>query len=34
MFQELVLQVVQKAHADQVDKAGKDYILHPAWIQI
>ncbi len=34
MFQELALQVVQKAHAGQVDKAGKDYILHPAWIQI
>lgn len=34
MFQELAFQVAQKAHADQVDKAGKDYILHPAWIQI
>ena len=29
MFQELALQVAQKAHAGQVDKAGKDYILHP-----
>ena len=26
MFQELALQVTQKAHAGQVDKAGKDYI--------
>lgn len=26
MFQELALQVAQKAHAGQVDKAGKDYI--------
>lgn len=34
MFQELAPQVVQKAHAGQVDKAGKDYILHLAWIQI
>lgn len=29
MFQELALQIAQKAHAGQVDKAGKDYILHP-----
>ena len=28
MFQELVFQVTQKAHAGQVDKAAKDYILH------
>ena len=28
MFQELALQIAQKAHAGQVDKAGKDYILH------
>lgn len=34
MFQELVFQVAQKAHAGQADKAGKDYILQPAWIQI
>lgn len=33
MFQELALQVAQKAHAGQVDKAGKDYILYPTWIQ-
>ena len=29
MFKELALQIAQKAHAGQVDKAGKDYILHP-----
>ena len=29
MFQELALQIAKKAHAGQVDKAGKDYILHP-----
>ena len=29
MFQELALQIAQKAHSGQVDKAGKDYILHP-----
>ena len=29
MFQELALQIAQKAHAGQVDKAGKDNILHP-----
>lgn len=29
MYQELALQIAQKAHAGQVDKAGKDYILHP-----
>lgn len=29
MFHELALQIAQKAHAGQVDKAGKDYILHP-----
>lgn len=29
MYQELALQITQKAHAGQVDKAGKDYILHP-----
>ena len=34
MFQELAFQVAQKAHVGQVDKAGKDYILHPTWIQI
>jgi hypothetical protein len=34
MFQELALQVAQKAYAGQVDKAGKDYILYPTWIQI
>ena len=34
MFQELAFQVVQKAHAGQVDKVGKDYILHLTWIQI
>lgn len=34
MFQELAFQVAQKVHAGQVDKAGKDYILYPAWIQI
>lgn len=27
MFKELALQIAQKAHAGQVDKAGKDYIL-------
>ena len=26
---QLALQIAQKAHAGQVDKAGKDYILHP-----
>ena len=34
MFQELAFQVAQKAHAGQVDKAGKDYIPHLTWIQI
>lgn len=34
MFQELAFQVAQKVHAGQVDKAGKDYILHLTWIQI
>jgi len=34
MFQGLAFQVAQKAHAGQVDKADKDYILHPTWIQI
>lgn len=34
MFQGLAFQVAQKVHAGQVDKVGKDYILHPAWIQI
>lgn len=29
MYQELALQIAQKAHSGQVDKAGKDYILHP-----
>lgn len=29
MYQELALQIAQKAHAGQVDRAGKDYILHP-----
>ena len=29
MYQELALQIAQKAHAGQVDKAGKDYILPP-----
>lgn len=29
MVQELALQIAQKAHAGQVDKAGKDYIFHP-----
>lgn len=29
MFKELALQIAQKAYAGQVDKAGKDYILHP-----
>ena len=29
MFQELALQTAKEAHAGQVDKAGKDYILHP-----
>ena len=32
MFQELALQIAQKAHAGQVDKAGKDYILHPVTV--
>ncbi len=39
MYQELAFQIAKKAHAGQVDKAGKDYILHPMtshliWIQI
>lgn len=34
MFQELAFQVAQKAHAGQAYKAGKDYVLHPTWIQI
>ena len=34
MFQELAFQVAQKEHEGQVDKAGKDYILYPTWIQI
>lgn len=34
MLQELALQVAQKVHAGQVDKAGIDYILYPTWIQI
>ncbi len=29
MYQELALQIAQKAHVGQVDKAGKDYIFHP-----
>lgn len=29
MFQELALQIAKEAHAGQVDKAEKDYILHP-----
>lgn len=29
MFYELALQIAKKAHSKQVDKAGKDYILHP-----
>lgn len=29
MFQKLALQIARKAHAGQVDKAEKDYILHP-----
>ncbi len=29
MYQELALQIAKKAHAGQVDKAGKDYILYP-----
>lgn len=29
MYQELALQIAKKAHEGQVDKAGKDYILHP-----
>ena len=29
MFQELALQIAKEAHAGQVDKAGKDYTLHP-----
>ena len=29
MYQELAFQIAKKAHAGQVDKAGKDYILHP-----
>ena len=29
MFQELAFQIAKKAHSKQVDKAGKDYILHP-----
>ena len=29
MYQELALQIAKKAYAGQVDKAGKDYILHP-----
>lgn len=29
MYQELALQIAKKAYVGQVDKAGKDYILHP-----
>lgn len=29
MFHELAFQIAKKAHSKQVDKAGKDYILHP-----
>ena len=29
MFHELAFQIVKKAHSKQVDKVGKDYILHP-----
>ena len=29
MLQELALQIAKEAHAGQVDKAEKDYILHP-----
>lgn len=32
MYQELALQIAQKAHSGQVDKAGKDYILHPTTV--
>lgn len=28
MFHELAFQIAKKAHSKQVDKAGKDYILH------
>ena len=34
MFHELAFQIAKKAHSSQVDKVGKDYILHPTWIQI
>ena len=29
MFHELAFQIAKKAHSKQVDKAGKDYNLHP-----
>ena len=29
MFHELAFQIAKKAHSNQVDKVGKDYILHP-----
>ena len=32
MFQELALQVTQKAHAGQVDKAGKD-LIKPRYVK-
>lgn len=32
MYQELALQIAKKAHSGQVDKAGKDYILHPTTV--
>lgn len=29
---ELALEIAEKAHAGQVDKAGKDYIQHPIYV--
>lgn len=30
MLEELALEIAKAAHAGQTDKAGLDYILHPA----